>query len=102
MLPEVGTATSNLKKYTAAITIAWTTGNHLNNRERAGANRQPSPIPRKLASRMKFEKYESSRMYAGIHRISAISRNRTRKEARKVRVGRMRRRLYHPRLKSSP
>jgi hypothetical protein len=37
-------------------------------------------MPRKLASRMKFEKYASSRTYAGIHRISAVSRNRTRNE----------------------
>ena len=31
-------------------------------RPRAGASRQPTPMPRKLASRMKFEKYASSRM----------------------------------------
>ena len=47
-------------------------------------------MPRKLASRMKFEKYASSRMYAGIQRISATSRNRTRNEARKILAARMR------------
>ena len=44
------------------------------------------PMPRKLASRMKLEKYASSRTYAGIHRISAISRNRTRNDARNARA----------------
>jgi hypothetical protein len=32
---------------------------------------------------MKFEKYASSRIYAGIHRMRAISRKRTRNEERK-------------------
>ena len=41
------------------------------------------PMPRKLASRMKLEKYARSRTYAGIHRISATSRKRTRNDARK-------------------
>ena len=31
-------------------------GNQPNSRARAGASRQPTPMPRKLASRMKFEK----------------------------------------------
>ena len=44
------------------MTIACSSGNQLNSRVRAGASRQPRPIPRKLASRMKFEKYDSSRM----------------------------------------
>src|SRR5436190_3980959 len=51
-------------------------------RRRVRARMQPRPQPRKLASRMKFEKYARSRMYAGIHRMRAISRKRTRKEER--------------------
>src|SRR5882672_6320337 len=42
----------------------------------------PMPQPRNAASRMKFEKYERSRMYAGIQRMSAISRKRTRNDER--------------------
>jgi hypothetical protein len=38
---------------------------------------------------MKLEKYERSRMYAGIQRISAISRKSTRNDARNTRVARM-------------
>jgi hypothetical protein len=49
---------------------------------RRAATRQPTPLPRNAASRMKFEKYERSRMYAGIHRISATSRKRTRNDER--------------------
>ena len=48
------------------------------------ASKQPIPIPRKQASRMKLEKYDSSRMFAGSHRMNAISRKRTRKEERKI------------------
>jgi hypothetical protein len=33
---------------------------------------------------MKFEKYDSSRMFAGSHRMNAISRKRTRNEERKI------------------
>jgi hypothetical protein len=89
MLPAVGTESSSRKKYTAAITAAWSNGNQRNSRDRAGASRHPIPIPRKLARRMKLEKYESSRMYAGIQRISAISRKRTRNDARHTRAARM-------------
>ena len=46
------------------------------------------PMPRNDASRMKFEKYDSSRTCAGIQRMSATSRNRTRNDARKTRTGR--------------
>ena len=42
------------------------------------------PMPRNDASRMKFEKYDSSRTCAGIQRMSATSRNRTRNDARKT------------------
>jgi hypothetical protein len=63
MLPPVGAAISRRKKYTAATTIACNSGNHTNSRSRrAGASRQPTPMPRKLASRMKLEKYASNRM----------------------------------------
>src|SRR5918994_1814590 len=61
----------------------WISGNHANRLRRRPASRQPMPMPRKLARRMKFEKYASSRTYAGIHRISAISRKRTRKDETK-------------------
>jgi hypothetical protein len=44
------------------MTAVVRTGNHANKRARAGASRQPMPMPRKAARRMKFEKYESSRM----------------------------------------
>ena len=89
MSVDEGIATSSRKKYTAATTAACRSGNHANRRTRRGASRQPIPIPRKLASRMKFEKYERSRMCAGIHRINATSRKRTRKDARNVRTARM-------------
>src|SRR5436190_22465883 len=55
----------------------------MNRRRRVRTSMQPRPQPRKLASRMKFEKYARSRMYAGIHRMRAISRKRTRNEERK-------------------
>ena len=51
---------------------------------RDGASRQPTPMPRNDASRMKLEKYDSSRTCAGIQRMSATSRNRTRNDARKT------------------
>ena len=41
-------------------------------------------MPRNDASRMKLEKYDSSRTCAGIQRISATSRKRTRNDARKT------------------
>src|SRR5260370_34260936 len=64
------------------MTSSWTSGNSANRLRRRLASRQPSPAPRNEARRMKFEKYASRRTYAGIQRISAISRNRTRKEDR--------------------
>jgi len=69
------------------MTMAWSSGNQANSRKRAGASRQPTPMPRNDASRMKFEKYDSSRTCAGIQRMSATSRNRTRNDARKTRNG---------------
>src|SRR5262245_31102063 len=83
MLADGGIATSSRKKYTAPTTAAVNTGNQANSRARVLASRQPMPIPRKLASRMKLEKYARSRIYAGIQRIRAISTKRTRKDARK-------------------
>ena len=65
------TQTSNLK------------GNNANRLRRDRTSMQPRPQPRKLARRMKLEKYASRRMYAGIQRIRAISRKRTRKDERK-------------------
>src|SRR5262245_63768027 len=75
-----GTATSSRKRSTATMTISCARGNHAISDRRRFASRQPSPPPRKVASRMKLEKYARSRMYAGIQRMSAISRKRTRKE----------------------
>ena len=62
MLPVDWIATSRRKKYTAPTTTACSSGNQTNSRRRDGASRQPTPMPRKLASRMKLEKYASSRM----------------------------------------
>ena len=53
------------------------------------------PMPRKAASRMKFEKYESRRIWAGSHRMRATSRNSTRNEARKIRSGAVNIRLFY-------
>jgi hypothetical protein len=36
---------------------------------------------------MKFEKYESRRIWAGSHRMRATSRNRIRNDDRKIRSG---------------
>src|SRR5215510_6238842 len=77
-----GTATSSRKRSTATMTISCARGNHAISDRRRFASRQPSPPPRKVASRMKLEKYARSRTYAGIQRMSAISRKRTRNEAK--------------------
>src|SRR6185295_15891981 len=80
MLVVLGSATSRRSRSTAATTISSASGNQAVRLRRAPAARQPSPPPRNVASRMKFEKYASSRTYAGIQRMSAISRNRTRND----------------------
>src|SRR5690242_7155494 len=72
---------------TPAMIPAKTTGNHGNSRSRDLASRHPSPIPRKLASRMKLEKNASNRMYGPIQRMRATSEKRTRKEERKITAG---------------
>src|SRR2546423_11953838 len=77
-----GTATSSRSRSTARITTSCTSGNQTISGCRRRASRQPRPPPRKVASRMKLEKYASSRTYAGIQRIRAISRKRTRNEER--------------------
>src|ERR1043165_472267 len=77
-----GTATSKRKRSTARITISCTSGNQTSSGCRRRARRQPRPPARKVASRMKLEKYASSRTYAGIQRMRAISRNRTRNDDR--------------------
>src|SRR5436190_22205066 len=85
----VGTATSSRRRSTATITISWTSGNQVISKRRRLASMQPSPPPRNVASRMKLEKYARSRTYAGIQRMRAISRKRTRNDERKsVTVGR--------------
>jgi len=45
----------------------------------ASARKNPSPIPRKLARRMKFEKYERYRMLDPVHRMRASSTKSIRK-----------------------
>src|SRR6185369_10204466 len=83
-----GTATSSRNRSTATMTISCARGNQAISDRRRFASRQPSPPPRKVASRMKLEKYARSRTYAGIQRMSAISRKRTRNDDRKsVTVG---------------
>src|SRR6185295_5527329 len=65
------------------MTASWFSGNQTNRFRRRVASRQPIPMPRKLARRMKLEKYASRRTYAGIQRISAVSSKRTRKDETK-------------------
>src|SRR5438309_11237208 len=83
MLVELGIATSRRSLSTASTTAPRRGGNSRNRLRRRLARRHPMPIPRKLASRMKLEKYERSRMYAGIQRISETSRKRTRNDETK-------------------
>src|SRR5512147_2953089 len=83
MLVVLGTAISRRRRSTARTTRSRTLGNHAIRLRRAPASTQPRPLPRKVARRMKLEKYASKRTYAGIQRISATSRNRTRKDERK-------------------
>src|SRR5262245_1339800 len=83
MLVVDGTAISSRRTSTARIRPSIAAGKKRKNVKRRDASRQPSPPPRNVARRMKLEKYARSRMYAGIQRIRAISRKRTRKEDRK-------------------
>src|SRR5947209_5098562 len=82
MLVELGIATSRRSVSTASTTAPRSGGNSTKRLRRRLARRHPTPIPRKLASRMKLEKYESNRTYAGIQRINATSRKRTRNDER--------------------
>src|SRR5438445_2742949 len=82
MLVELGIATSRRSVSTASTTAPRSGGNSTKRLRRRLARRHPTPIPRKLASRRKLDKYESSRTYAGIQRISATSRKRTRNDER--------------------
>src|SRR6185503_5755267 len=78
-----GSATSSCSQSTAAMSANRISGNQVKRLRRRPAARQPMPMPRKLASRMKFEKWASSRTYAGSQRISAVSRKRTRNDETK-------------------
>src|SRR5690349_14043458 len=88
MLVEVGTATSSRNQATTPMTSAWS-GAYQANSDRVRVSRQPTPMPRKAARRMKFEKYARRRTYAGIQRMRATCRKRTRKETRKSRNARI-------------
>src|SRR2546422_8101869 len=82
MVVALGTATSRRRRSTAVTTTRSSSGKRRKRFRRAPASRHPMPQPRNAASRMKLEKYERSRMYAGIHRMSAISRKSTRNDER--------------------
>ena len=48
------------------------------------AVRQPTPIPKRAASRIKFEKYPVYLIYDGIHLITIISKNRIENETKNI------------------
>jgi hypothetical protein len=81
-LPPVDCRMSTGKKRTNAISASRASGAHENNCLARPARRKPTPMPRKLPSSTKFEKYDRYTTLEPVQRISASSTNSIKKLSR--------------------